>query len=106
MHRTRNTFSSLEVPPEVSLIGPYHPVTEEDNVTLSCNITDGVPKPGQIRWLRDRVLLDENNRNMVLRSIRKEQEGNYTCETRNAGGSAKDSIEVIVDGKPCKVLLI
>ena len=106
MHRTINTFSSLEVPPEVSLTGPYHPVTEEDNVTLSCNITDGVPKPGQIRWLRDRVLLDENNRNMVLRSIKKEQEGNYTCETSNAGGSAKDSIEVIVDGKSCKVPLI
>ena len=106
MHRARNTFLSLEVPPEVSLIGPYHPVPEEDKVTLSCIITDGVPKPGQIRWLRNRVLLDEKNRNIVFRSIKKEQEGNYTCETSNAGGSGKDSIEVIVDGKSCKVLLI
>ena len=87
------------MPPEVSLIGPYRPVTEEDNVTLSCIITDGVPKPGQIRWLKDKIRLDENNRNMVLRSIKKEQEGNYTCETSNEGGSAKESIEVIVDGK-------
>ena len=36
---------------------------------------------------------------MVLRSIKKEQEGNYTCKTSNEGGSAKDSIEVIVDSK-------
>ena len=93
-------FFSLQVLPKVSLSGPSHPIIEGDNVTLTCNIIDGVPKPGQIRWLRDRVLLDENNRNMVLRSIKKEQEGNYICETSNAGGSAKDSIEVIVDGKP------
>ena len=89
---------SLEVPPEVSLIGPYRPVTEGENVTLTCIITDGVPKPGQIRWLKDKIRLDENNGNMILRSIKKEQEGTYTCETSNAGGSAKDNIKVIVDG--------
>ena len=92
-------FFSLQVQPKVSLSGPRRPVIEGDNVTLTCNIIDGVPKPGQICWLRDRVLLDENNRIMVLRSIKKEQEGNYTCETSNAGGSTKDTIEVIVDGK-------
>ena len=99
MHRTRNTFFCLEVPPEVSLSGPYRPVTEGDNVTLTCNITDGFPRPGLTRWLKEKISLDENNRNMVLRSIKKEQEGTYTCVTSNAGGSAKDSIEVIVDGK-------
>ena len=100
MYRTRNAFFfSLEVRPEVRLRGPYHPVTEGDNFTLACLIIDGVPKPEQIRWLKDKIRLDENNRDMVLRSIKKEQEGNYTCETSNEGGFVKDSIEVIVDGK-------
>ena len=91
-------FFSLEVRPKVSLSGPRRPVIEGDNVTLTCNIIDGVSKPELIRWLKEKISLDENGRIMVLRSIKKEQEGNYTCETSNAAGSAKDSIEVIVDG--------
>ena len=87
------------MPPKVTLSGPRRPVIEGDNVTLTCNITDGVPKPDLIRWLREKISSDEKSTNMVLRSIKKEQEGNYTCETSNEGGSTKDSIEVIVDGK-------
>ena len=83
----------------MTLSGPRRPVIEGDNVTLTCNITDGVPKPDLIRWLREKISSDEKSTNMVLRSIKKEQEGNYTCETSNEGGSTKDSIEVIVDGK-------
>ena len=92
-------FFSLEVPPEVSLSGSHRLVTEGDNVTLTCNITDGVPKPDQIRWLKDKTLLDKTKTNLVLRDLKKEQEGLYTCETSNEGGSANDSIKVIVDSK-------
>ena len=92
-------FFSLEVRPKVSLSGPRRPVIDGDNVTLTCNIIDGVPNPELIRWLKEKISLDENDRIMVLWSIKKEQEGNYTCEISNAGGSANDSIEVIVDGK-------
>ena len=83
----------------MSLTGPHEPVTEGDTVTLDCIITDGVPKPGQIRWSKDKISLGETNSSMVLRSIKKEQEGNYTCETSNPGGSVKHSIKVIIVGK-------
>ena len=102
IHRTSDILFSLEVPPKLSLSGPRSPVTEGENVTLTCNIIDGVPKPELIRWLRGKISLDEKNTTMALRSIKKEQEGTYTCETSNDAGSAKDSIKVIVDSKTFK----
>ena len=100
MYRTSDVFFfSLEVPPNVSLSGPHHPVTEGDNVTLTCNINDGVPKPNLIRWFKGKTPLDATKTNLVLRGLKKEQEGTYTCKTRNEGGSANNSIRVIVDSK-------
>ena len=102
MHRTSDILFFLEVPPKVHLSGPHRPVAEGDNVTLTCNVTDGVPKPEPIRWLQAQISLDEKNTTMVLRSIKKEQEGTYTCQASNEGGSANDSIKVIVDSKTLK----
>ena len=99
MHRTSDVFFFLKVPPDVSLSGPRRPVTEGDNITLTCNIIDGVPRPELIHWLKDKISLHEKNTNMVLRNIKKEHEGTYTCETSNEGGFAKDCIKVIVDSK-------
>ena len=102
MHRTSDILFSLEVPPKVRLSGSHLPVAEGDNVTLTCNVTDGVPKPEPIRWLRAKISLDEKDTTMVLRSIKKDQEGTYTCQASNEGGSANDSIKVIVDSKTLK----
>ena len=90
------------MPPKLRLSGPRSPVAEGHNVTLTCDVIDGVPKPELIRWVRAKIPLDEKSTTMVLRSIKKEQEGNYTCQASNEGGSANDSIEVIVDGKTLK----
>ena len=102
MHRNSDILFPLEVPPKVRLSGPHRPVAEGDNVTLSCNVHDGVPKPEPIRWLRAKISLHEKTTTMILRSIKKDQEGTYTCETSNEGGFANDSIKVIVDSKALK----
>ena len=87
------------MPLKVSLSGPQRHVTEGDNVTLTCNINNGVLKPNLIRWFKDKTPLDETKTNLALRGLKKKQEGTYTCETRNEGGYANDSIKVIVDSK-------
>ena len=102
IHRTSDILFSLEVPPNVSLSGPHRPVAEGDKVTLTCNVTDGVPRPKLIRWLRAKIPLDEKNTTMVLRSIKKEEEETYTCQASNEEGYANDSIKVIVDSKTLK----
>ena len=99
MHRTGYILFSLEVPLKVRLSGPRRPVAEGDNVTLTCKIINGFPKPELIHWLRAKISLDEKNTTMALRSIKKEEEGNYTCETSNGEDSAEDSITVTVDSK-------
>ena len=75
MHRTSDIPFSLEVPPEVHLSGPHRPVAEGDNVTLTCNVTEGVPKPEPIRWLRAKISLDEKSTTMILRSIKMTKKG-------------------------------
>ena len=100
MHSCFYFFFLTQVPPKVKVSGLHHPVTEGDDVALTCNITDGVPN--KIRWLKDKNYLDEKTTNLVLRDIKKEQEGSYTCEASNRGGTASDSIKVIVDSKTLK----
>ena len=97
MHLCFYFFFLTQVPPKVNLSGLHHPVTEGDNITLTCNITDG--DPNKIRWLKDKKYLDEKTTNLVLRDIKKEQEGTYTYEASHGAGSANDSIKANVDSK-------
>ncbi|XP_067023890.1 vascular endothelial growth factor receptor 3-like [Acropora muricata] len=98
--KSQSIIVRVIVPPEVKLSGPHSPVTEGENVTLTCEITDDVSEPQPIRWFREKNSLDEKNPNIVLRSIKKNQQGTYTCETRNEAGSTNDSIKLIVDIPP------
>ncbi|XP_067023829.1 hemicentin-2-like [Acropora muricata] len=98
--KSQSIIVRVLVPPKVFLLGPHRPVAEGDNVTLTCKIINGFPKPELIRWFRAKISLDEKNTTIVLKRIKKEQEGTYTCEASNGGGTASDSIRVIVDTPP------
>ncbi|XP_068690826.1 neural cell adhesion molecule 1-like [Montipora foliosa] len=90
---------SVIVPPNVRLSGTFHNVLEGDNITLTCTVIDGLPKP-QISWFKDKLPLTEEKATLVKRDITEEGEGTYTCVAKNEGGSANDSINVIVDALP------
>ncbi|XP_068757949.1 fibroblast growth factor receptor 1-like [Montipora capricornis] len=90
---------SVIVPPKVKLSGTSHNVLEGDNITLTCTVVDGLPKP-QISWFKDKLPLTEEKATLVKRYITEEGEGTYTCVAKNEGGSANDSINIIIDAPP------
>ncbi|XP_067025669.1 hemicentin-1-like [Acropora muricata] len=97
--KSQNINVRVIVPPEVTLLGPHH-ATEGRNVTLTCTITDGDPRPQLIRWLKDKAPVDVKDTSMTLSTIKKKDEGNYICETGNEGGSANGSINITVHIPP------
>ncbi|XP_068759688.1 hemicentin-1-like [Montipora capricornis] len=96
-HQRINVY--VIVPPYVRLSGTSHNVLEGDNITLTCTVVDGLPKP-QISWFKDKLPLTEEKATLVKRYITEEGEGTYTCVAKNEGGSANDSIDIIVDAPP------
>ena len=64
---------------------------------MTCTVVDGLPKP-QISWFKDKLPLTEQKATLVKRYITEEGEGTYICVAKNEGGSANDSINIIIDG--------
>ena len=88
----------LVVLPSVRLSGPSQPIREGDSVNLTCNVTAGFPSP-QLCWSKNGDDLKENNAVLFLKEVTDKDEGSYTCEARNSGGSSVDHVQVNVQGK-------
>ncbi|XP_069779313.1 cartilage intermediate layer protein 1 [Narcine bancroftii] len=92
---------------------PYivkHPETKvrfkDQHVTFCCKAT-GAPKPLKYLWYHNGTLLDTKNEStIVLRDLKRWQEGEYYCKVTNGFGyikSAPASLTVIAKGQPnCK----
>lgn len=91
-------FLLLVVRPSIYLSGPNHTLREGDTVNLTCTVTAGLPKP-RLRWFRNGEELKEKSTVLLLREVSVKDEGRYTCEAKNAGGSSVDDVHVIVESK-------
>ena len=88
----------LVVLPSVRLSGPSQPIREGNSVNLTCNVTAGFPSP-RLQWSKNGEDLKENSAVLVLKEVTDKDEGRYTCEARNSGGSSVDEVQVNVQGK-------
>ncbi|XP_068164450.1 low affinity immunoglobulin gamma Fc region receptor III-A-like isoform X2 [Antennarius striatus] len=71
----------------VILEGPYHPVTEGDNVTLTCRMKE--PSSNRTDFYKDGLLIRSSSTGvMTILSVSKSDEGLYIC---NISGSGKSS---------------
>ena len=86
------------VPPNIQLSEPKLTVRQGDNVSLTCIINEGSPRP-KIKWTKDETSKDETKNVLHLIEVTAEDEGRYTCKAENEGGSSNDSTFVTVDGK-------
>ena len=87
------------VPPDIQLSGPQHAVREGENVSITCIINEGSPRP-EIHWSKNnKPLKGENDTVLRLTWITADHEGTYTCKAENKGGSSNDSMFITVDSK-------
>jgi len=86
------------VPPKIKLLSPGRYTQEGDSVSLTCKIIDGSPEP-KISWFKDGDLQQEETTILILANVTDRDEGIYTCQGLNAGGSFTDSINLTVNSK-------
>lgn len=82
--------------PKIHVIIPNNTIREGDSVNLTFIVDAGFPE-SQIRWTKDGTLRGKGNAICLTRVTTKDQ-GRYTWEAVNSGGSSSDSIYVKVQG--------
>ena len=71
---------------------------------LECGVNDTTFPPPLVRWYKDSVLVDYSGRNffspntksLIIRQIRPEDNGRYTCEVSNVAGDISHSANLTV----------
>ncbi|XP_067831362.1 carcinoembryonic antigen-related cell adhesion molecule 5-like [Heptranchias perlo] len=66
------------------------------NVTLTCKV-ESLP-PSEFKWYLNGISLPQNEKQLIISNISKENSGNYTCETHNkeTNLSKRQTIQVVV----------
>ena len=87
------------VPPNIEVSSSRNFPREGDNVSLTCNITEGSPAP-EIHWFKDGTSKEDKKGAVFdLANVTANDKGWYTCEAVNKGGSSDASILITVDSK-------
>ena len=96
-HLTRDSVFSNTVSPEgnVSVVPGYLQANEMDSVNFTCETQGG---PGNTyQWLRNtEVLSGETNPVLSLENVTISDEGRYTCNVTNPGGSGISNTATLI----------
>jgi len=93
------------VKPLIAYTSPNIETLEGREVKLMCIVLLGNPTP-RVTWYKmgerivpgDRHVVDDGNGNLIVRGVRVEDEGEYTCVASNAGGNATHVTKLDVQG--------
>lgn len=97
--------NSVSVKPVIAYGNPSIDVVLGREVRLSCVILAGNPTPkfswtrfGEPVTLNDPQVIDDLNGNLILKSVRTDDEGEYVCVASNVGGNDSHSFQLDVQG--------
>ena len=95
------------------VIAPFEPVistTANKKISIHCNIKEGTP-PFRIEWSKDgqairssehvRIMGEEEDSVLSIKSTKESDTGNYTCLAKNAFGSDSFTSQLAIQGKSC-----
>ena len=84
----------------------------EEKIAIFCVIRKGTP-PFKIEWSKDGNLIqsddrvkikkDEEESNLVIKSSKESDAGNYTCTAKNAFGTDSSTTQVLIRGKAAEM---
>lgn len=99
------TLRLISVKPVIAYTSPNIETIEGRDVKLTCIVLLGNPTP-KITWFKmgeqvktgDRIT-DDASGNLLLRKVKVEDEGEYTCVASNPGGNATHATKLDIQGK-------
>jgi hypothetical protein len=93
------------VRPVIAYTVPYIEIITGKNVSLSCVLIQGNPKP-IVHWLHKGHVISDGNHyikdgpgKVLIINIQKQHEGDYTCVATNVAGNSTSVVSVNVQGK-------
>ena len=99
------------------MIAPFEPLivtSSGEKVSITCNVKKGSP-PFKIEWSKDgeavqsdehkKVIGDQEDSMLTIKSTRANDAGNYTCSAKNAFGSGSFSTRLMVQGRSRDLLV-
>ncbi|XP_075700823.1 high affinity immunoglobulin gamma Fc receptor I-like isoform X2 [Rhinoderma darwinii] len=80
--------------PWVTFTPNWHKILLHENITITCNEESNKQTNGKYDWYKNNVTMNENERSILIKSIKMENAGEYECQTGDGEKSDRVQLQV------------